>query len=150
MSIFLKIILTFIIIFLQSCSLEKIDNVHGITNLQVKTKNIKLNSSNKNDVKNILGPAPITSENDKIWSYFEVRETRNKIGQKKIYKNDYVELLFNKYGVVEIINFYDLSNMKKIKYSENVTETMAIKNTILEGLLNSTRKRLKDLKNRMK
>ena len=69
---------------------------------------IKTNKTNKNDIKKILGPIPVIDKKENRWSYFEVRETKTKYGKKDIYVNDYVEVYFDKKGIVKNIEFYTL------------------------------------------
>jgi len=118
--------------------------VHGISNLKNKIKLIKINESNKNDIFKIMGPAPIKNKENKRWAYFEVRETKKKYGKRDIYLNDYVEIFFNNYGIAKKIDFYDLEKMKNIKFTEEKTKTLAIKDTFSRNLLNSTRKRMEN------
>ena len=58
--------------------------------------------------------------------------------------NDYAEIFFNKYGIASKIEFYDLSKMNKIKFTEDKTQTLGVKDTFTKNLLNSTRKRLEN------
>jgi len=144
MSILKKLSILFFTLFFASCTLNKIDNVHGVSNLKNKTKLIKINESNKNDIFKIMGPAPIKNKENKRWAYFEVRETKKKYGKRDIYLNDYVEIFFNNYGIAKKIDFYDLEKMKNIKFTEEKTKTLAIKDTFSRNLLNSTRKRIEN------
>ena len=91
-----------------------------------------------------MGPAPIKNKEDKRWSYFEVRETKTKYGKRDIYLNDYVEIFFNNYGITEKIDFYDLEKMKNIKFTEEKTKTLGVKDTFSKNLLSSTRKRMEN------
>ena len=144
MSILKKLSVLFFTLFFASCTLNKIDNVHGISNLKNKIKLIKINETNKNDILKIMGPAPIKTKEDKRWTYFEVRETKTKYGKRDIYLNDYVEIFFNNYGIAKKIDFYDLEKMKNIKFTEEKTKALGVKDTFSRNLLNSTRKRMEN------
>ena len=144
MSILKKFYILSLTLFISSCTLDKIDNVHGISNLKNKIKLIKINSSNKNDVNLILGPTILEDKETNKWLYFEVRETKNKLGKKNIYVNDYVEIFFDKYNITNKIELYDLNNMKKIKFTKEITKSYAIKDTFSKNLLSSTRKRMEN------
>ena len=143
MFIIKKIIILFTF-FLISCTLNKIDNIHGISNLENKLKLIKPNITNKNDIIKILGPSPLEFNENRRCSYFEVRETKTKYGKRDIYVNDYVEIYFDKYGITKSIDFYNLKNMKKISFSKDRTKTLAIEDTFSKNLLSSTRKRMEN------
>ena len=146
MSILKKLSILFFTLFFASCTLNKIDNVHGISNLKNKIKLIKINETNKNDVTQILGPVLLANNEEGKWTYFEVRENKSKFGTRNIYLNDYVEIYFDKFGVTKKINFYNLKNMKKINFSDDKTVSLAVKDTISKNLLGSTRKRMEDAK----
>lgn len=120
------------------------DNVHGISNLKNKIKLIKINKTNKNDVRKLLGPVHIENKEDSRWAYFEVRETKTKYGKKIIYVNDYAEIFFDNKGVSKKIEFYDLKSMQRIEFSKNKTKSLAIKDTFSKNLLTSTRKRMEN------
>ncbi len=137
-----------IIFFQFSCSFNKVDKVHGISNLKNKIEKIKINKSNKNDVTNILGPSVLIDQNEERWTYFEVRETKNKFGKKIIYENNYVEIKYDKYGLVKEKIIFDLKNMKEIKFSKDKTETYALNESFIKGILSSTRKRLKNTRDK--
>jgi len=140
----------FLILFFTSCTLNKIDNVHGVSNLKNKSKIIKINQTNKSDIHRIFGPVPIDDKQINRWSYFEVRETKTKYGKRDIYLNDYMEIYFNKYGIVEKFNFYDLTNMKNIKFDKQITKSKGIEDTFSKNILSSTRKRMENARKRLK
>ncbi len=78
---------------------------HGVPFLEKKQKSLKVNLSNKNDIKNILGIPSTTSkfEND-IWIYIERKQTQSKLknlGRMKISKNDVLVLEIDNYGVLK-------------------------------------------------
>ena len=118
--------------------------MHGVSNLKNKIKLIKINETNKNDITKILGPVPIENKEEKRWTYFEVRETKTKYGKRDIYVNDYVEIFFNNYGIADKIEFYDLRNMKNIKFAKEKTKSLGVKDTFSKNLLSSTRKRMEN------
>ncbi|MEK9680253.1 MAG: hypothetical protein VW810_03990 [Pelagibacteraceae bacterium] len=131
-----------------SCTLNKIDYVHGVSNLKNKIELIKVNKTNKNDIIKIFGPVPLTNDEEKRWAYFEVRETKTKFGKKDIYINDYLEIYFDKYGVTKKIEFYDLSSMKDLEFSKEITKSMGVSDTFSKQILQSTRKRMENARKR--
>ncbi|MBL6758160.1 MAG: hypothetical protein ISQ17_00280 [Pelagibacteraceae bacterium] len=145
-----KIIYIVLALIVYSCTLNKIDLVHGVSNLKNKSKLIILNETNKNSVRKILGPAPIIDEKEKRWTYFEVRESKSKYGKKIIYINDYIEIFFDNYGITKKIDFYDLNKMNYVKFSKEVTKSLAIEDSVTKNLLNSTRKRLENARKKYK
>jgi outer membrane protein assembly factor BamE (lipoprotein component of BamABCDE complex) len=150
MSILKKFFFVSLTLFFTSCTLNKIDSVHGISNLKNKIKLIKINITNKNDISKILGPVQIKNEEENRWTYFEVRETKTKYGKKNIYINDCAEIFFDKYGIVNKIEFYDLKNMKNIKFAKENTKSLGVNDTFSKNLLSSTRKRMENARKRFK
>ena len=75
-----KIVLTILVIFISNCSLNKVVKHHGVHFLDKKQENLVLNSTNKNDILNKLGPPSTEStfDND-IWIYIERKETKTSI-----------------------------------------------------------------------
>lgn len=141
----LKKFLFFLLAFLiASCTLNKIDNVHGVSNLKNKILLIKTNKTNKNDIKKILGPIPVVDKKDNRWAYFEVRETKTKYGKKNVYVNDYVEIYFNQRGIVKNIEFFTLKDMNDVKFVKEKTRSLGVKDTFSKNLLSSTRKRMEN------
>ncbi len=129
---------------MTSCTLNKVDNVHGVSNLKNKISLIKNNKTNKNDIIQIFGPMPVIDKKDNRWAYFEVRETKTKYGKKNIYVNDYIEIYFDKYGIVKKFEFFNLNNMKDIKFAKDKTKSLGVKDTFSKNLLSSTRKRMEN------
>ena len=144
MFIYKKILIFFLALLINSCTLNKVDNVHGVSNLKNKVSLIKNNKSNKNDIIRILGPMPVINKKDNRWAYFEVRETKTKYGKKNVYVNDYIEIYFDKYGIVKKFEFFNLSNMNDIKFAKERTRSLGVKDTFTKNLLSSTRQRMEN------
>ena len=144
MFIYKKIFIFLLALIITSCTLNKVDNVHGVSNLKNKISLIKINKSNKNDIIRVLGPLPVIDKKDNRWAYFEVRETKTKYGKKDVYVNDYVEIYFDKYGVVKKFEFFNLNNMNDIKFAKEKTRSLGVKDTFTKNLLSSTRQRMKN------
>ena len=144
MFIYKKIFIFFLALIITSCTLNKVDNVHGVSNLKNKISLIKINKTNKNDIIRVLGPLPVIDKKDNRWAYFEVRETKTKYGKKDVYVNDYVEIYFDKYGVVKKFEFFNLNNMNDIKFAKEKTRSLGVKDTFTKNILSSTRKRMEN------
>ena len=144
MFIYKKIFIFLLALIITSCTLNKVDNVHGVSNLKNKISLIKINKTNKNDIIRVLGPLPVIDKKDNRWAYFEVRETKTKYGKKDVYVNDYVEIHFDKYGVVKKFEFFNLNSMNDIKFAKEKTRSLGVKDTFTKNLLSSTRQRMKN------
>ena len=73
---------------------------HGVPFLEKKQKELVVNKSNINDIKEILGTPSTTSKFDNdIWIYIERKQTQSKLknlGKMKIYRNDVLVLEIDK------------------------------------------------------
>ena len=81
-------IITLISVFLftLNCSINKVSNQHGFRLIETKYEKIQLNKSNKNDIRQLIGPPSSKSDFDDIWFYIERKKTNQtlmKLGKKK-------------------------------------------------------------------
>ena len=141
-----KIIYFIIFILLASCNVKKASNIYGISSLKNKSKKIIINKSNKNDVKNLLGPPSVKSSFDEnLWIYLETKKTNQsifKLGKQKIEKNNVLVINLNEIGIVSKKEFYDINNLNKIKFSKKTTENIYEKDTYLYNFLSSLREKM--------
>ena len=138
---FHKYILVFFFIF--SCT--TIDELHGIDNLKIKSESLQENTTNSNDVLNLIGPPQnIGLTNNNIWFYHEVRQTRNKYGTKIITDNNTLRLEFNDLGILKKINFLDKNTLSKNPFDESSTISLGKESTFLTSFLASMRQRAKN------
>ena len=143
---YIKLSIFFLI--LSSCSsLKQPNEVHGIKNIITKSQALQKNISNKIDVRKIIGYQPLIDPFDKnLWSYFEIVVEKNKLGKKNFKKNNILIIKFNKKGIISKVETYNLTDMKNIKFSEQQTKSLALDDSIITKILNSSRKRLERAK----
>ena len=60
----MKKLLLLSLIFLASCSLDKVVQHHGVHNLEIKQAKLKINYTNKNDIIKLIGPPSTKSSFD--------------------------------------------------------------------------------------
>ena len=142
----MKYILILLLFFTLSCSLNKVKNNHGVLSLDKKISKIKINKSNTNDIISIFGPPSTKSTFDNnVWIYIErKKENRSifKLGNQKIVKNNVAILEINSKGILKKKEIYDLNNMNKYKFSEDVTENTYEKDSYIYGVLTSLREKI--------
>ena len=137
----------FCLILTNCSSLKQPNEVHGVKNIISKSQILKKNVSNKNDVLKLIGYQPLIDPFDKnLWSYFEIVIEKNKLGKKEFKKNNILIVKFNNKGIINKVETYNLSNMQNIKFSENKTKSLALDDSIITKILNSSRKRLERAK----
>jgi len=147
----MKKLLIIIFLLTLSCSNNKVVKNHGIIGLELKTNKIKVLKSNKNDVLKIIGkPSTVSLFDENSWLYIQ-RETINqsvlKLGKSKINKNNVLEIVFNKYGLVESKKLYNLENMNDIKIVKNTTKKKYDDSSPLTKLIKSLEQKVNSPKN---
>ena len=138
---FYKYILVFFFIF--SCT--TIDELHGIDNLKIKSESLQVDNTNTNDVLNLIGPPQnIGINNNNIWFYHEVHQTRNKYGTKIITDNNTLRLEFNDLGILKKVDFLDKKSLSKNPFDEASTISLGKDPSFLSSFLASMRQRAKN------
>ena len=137
----------FCLILTNCSSLKQPNEIHGVKNIISKSQILKKNVSNKNDVLKLIGYQPLIDPFDKnLWSYFEIVIEKNKLGKKEFKKNNILIIKFNNKGIINKVETYNLSNMQNINFSENKTKSLALDDSVITKILNSSRKRLERAK----
>jgi len=142
----MKNILIILLFFTLSCSLNKVKNTHGVLSLKNKYNNIIINKSNSNDILEIFGPASTKSTFDNnVWIYIERKKVNRsifKLGNQKIATNNVVVLEIDKMGLLKKKEIFDINNMNKYKFSQDVTENTYEKDSYIYGVLTSLREKI--------
>jgi outer membrane protein assembly factor BamE (lipoprotein component of BamABCDE complex) len=135
----------YILIFLLLYSCTTIDELHGIDNLKIKSESLQINTTNSNDVFNLIGPPQnIGLKNENIWYYHEVHQTRNKYGDKIITDNNTLRLEFDDLGVLRKLNFLDKNTLSKNPFNEDQTLSLGKDTSFLSSFLASMKQRAKN------
>ena len=144
----MKKILILIFVILASCSLEKVTQHHGIHNLELKQKKLKINYSNKNEIVELMGPPSIKNTFDNnVYIYIERKTSSSKLsklGKKKLLKNDVLVLEIDNNGILLSKNFYNKDDMNEIKFGENFTGVDYEKKSFIYNFLSSLRQKIDD------
>ena len=143
-----KIVLTILVIFISNCSLNKVVKHHGVHFLDKKQENLVLNSTNKNDILNKLGPPSTEStfDND-IWIYIERKETKTSIttlGRRKLTVNNILILEINDMGILIDKKFLNKDDMQQVNFSKNKTGVISSKDSFVYEFLTSLRQKIND------
>ena len=141
------LLLSLFLIFANCTNKLAIDH-HGVNKLSLKQEKLLPNKTNKNDIIQILGPPSIVSFFDnEILFFIERKEASGSIlefGNKKIITNNVLIIEINKYGLLDKKTFYDLTKMKEIKISKNITEVDYQKESFIYDFLSSMRQKIND------
>ena len=121
---------------------------HGVPFLEKKQASLKLNESNTNDIKKILGfPSTKSKFDNDIWIYIERKQTQSKIvnlGKMKISKNDVLVLEIDQFGILRKKKFYNINDMENIKVVEASTEAGFQRNSFIYDFMSSMRQKIND------
>ena len=142
----MKYILYFsVFLFTLNCSINKVSNVHGYRSLDTKSEKILLHKTNKNDVREILGPPSSISNFDDIWFYVERKKTNQKIfklGKKKISKNNVLILKFDSKGMLLSKEVIDIEDMNEIKIADKKTIKKFKQDNMMYNVLSTLREKI--------
>ena len=119
-----KLLLFILLLFTFSCTVNKISNTHGFRLIEKKYDKILINKTNKNDVRNMIGPPSSKSKFDDTWIYIERKKTNQslvKLGKKRIDKNNVMLIKFNSMGLVSDKEIMDINKMNDIKIAQKKT-----------------------------
>jgi outer membrane protein assembly factor BamE (lipoprotein component of BamABCDE complex) len=144
----MKKILVLILLFLASCSLNKVILHHGVHNLEKKQTKLRINNTNKNDIIQLMGPPSTKSSFDNdVYIYIERKTSSSKLiqlGKKKLIANNVLVLEIDNKGILLTKKFYDMGDMEKIEFSEDQTSINYTKKSFIYNFLSSLRQKIDD------
>tara|TARA_X000000950_G_scaffold80243_1_gene100931 strand:+ start:633 stop:1097 length:465 start_codon:yes stop_codon:yes gene_type:complete len=143
-----RLFIIIIILFLSSCSLNKVVKHHGVHFLEKKQKKIEIFSNNLNDVRSLLGPPSTKNSFDNdIWIYIERKTTVSQVrtlGKRKLLLNNVLILEFDNRGLLVKKEFFNKDQMNKIKMSNNETVVLSKKDTFIRSVITSLKHKIND------
>jgi len=146
MNKYLLIIITFLLI--SNCGLNKVIKHHGVHFLEDKHNKLEINNSNKNDIRELLGPATTTSSFDtNVLIYMERKTSTSKLsrlGKKKLLLNNVLVLEVDSRGLLVSKKFYNKDDMKKLNFEKNITYINYSKKGFIYNFLSSIRQKAND------
>ena len=140
-----KLFLFLMFFFTLNCSINKVSNLHGFSSIDSKIDKIELNKTNKNDVRNIIGPPSSKSTCNDLWLYVERKKTNQslfKLGKKKISTNNLLIIEFNKMGLVKDKTLLDLNDMNDIEIADIKTQKKFDQDNFVYNLLSTLRDKI--------
>ena len=135
-------------IFILSCSFNKVVNHHGVHFLEKKHKKLTINTSNKNDIIQLLGePSTKSTFDNDVWIYIERKISTGKIyylGKEKLIVNNVLVLELNNLGLLASKKLYMKEDMNDLKFTENSTDPAYRKRSFVYDFLSSMRQKIND------
>ena len=142
----IKFLYFIIFIIIVNCSGNKVSNYHGVKSLDVKFSELKLNTTNKNDLYKIIGPPSFKSDfNKNKWFYIERLKSNQsifKFGTQKIKKNNVLIVELSKDGLLINKKILNLHDMNDVKYLKTQTDKEFQNKTVLYDVFSSLREKI--------
>ena len=144
----MKKLLILTLLILSSCSFNKVVQHHGVHNLENKQTKLKINSTNKNDIIELIGPPSTKNSFDnEVYIYIERKTSSSKLskfGKKTLLKNNVLVLEIDNRGILLSKSFYDINDMNEIKFDEAQTGINYSKKSFIYNFLSSLRQKIDD------
>ncbi len=141
-----SILYLLVFIILIGCKLQEPLKTHGIIFLENRSKKLVLNQSNKNDVIKIMGRPQIKEdETNESWIYLErilSKGKYHKLGRHILKENNILVLNFDKYGVLKNKRFFKKEDIKKLEFSQKITENELSKKSFVQKFLQSIKQKM--------
>ena len=141
-----NILYLLIFIILIGCKLQEPLKTHGIIFLENRSQKLVLNKSNKNDVIRIMGRPHIKEDEiNQSWIYLErilSKGKYHKLGRHILKENNVLVLNFDKYGVLKNKQFLKKEDLKKLEFSQKITENELTQKSFVQKFLQSIKQKM--------
>ncbi len=109
-------------------------------------KKIQVNTTNRNDLIKIFGePSTKSTFDNDVWVYIERKITNTHFfGRRELIVNNVLVLEIDKRGMLAKIDFYNIDDMKKIKFDKDETGISYGKKSFVYDFLASMRQKIND------
>ena len=141
-----NLIYLLVFIILISCKLQEPLKTHGIIFLENRSQKLVVNQSNKDDVIRIMGRPHIKEDEiNQSWIYLErilSKGKYHKLGRHILKENNVLVLNFDKYGVLKNKQFLKKEDLKKLEFSQKITENELTQKSFIQKFLQSIRQKM--------
>ena len=130
---------------ISNCSLNLVDDHHGVYYLDKKEKKIIVSETNVNDILSIFGePSTKSTFDNDVWIYIERKISNTHFfGKRQLIVNNVMVLEIDDKGILAKKDFYDIQDMKNLKFDNQRSESMKKRNFVY-NFLSSLRQRVND------
>ena len=135
-----------IFLFITNCTLNKVIKHNGVHFLEKKQTKLTVQTSNKNDIIQLLGPPSTKStfDND-LWIYIERSIGSSKLsrlGKRTLLTNNVLILEIDSRGLLAEKIFLNKDDMNKVDFSKDYTKMTLTKKSFIYDFLSSVRKKM--------
>ena len=141
-----NIFLISLFLVISNCSLNLVDDHHGVYFIEKKIKKIEINSTNRNDIIKIFGePSTKSTFDNDVWIYIERKITNTHLlGKRELVVNNVLVLEIDQRGLLSKIDFYNIEDMNKINFDKTKTASVYGKRSFVYDFLSSMRQKVND------
>tara|TARA_Y200000002_G_C22547383_1_gene606674 strand:- start:60 stop:530 length:471 start_codon:yes stop_codon:yes gene_type:complete len=141
-----NIFLISLFLIISNCSFNLVDDHHGVYFIEKKMKKIQVNTTNRNDLIKIFGePSTKSTFDNDVWIYIERKITNTHLlGRRELIVNNVLVLEIDQRGLLAKIDFYNIDDMKKIKFDKDKTTIAYKKRSFVYDFLSSMRQKIND------
>ena len=141
-----NIFLISLFLVISNCSLNLVDDHHGVYFIEKKMKKIQINSTNRNDIIKIFGePSTKSTFDNDVWIYIERKITNTHLlGKRELVVNNVLILEIDQRGLLSKIDFYNIEDMNKINFDKTKTASVYGKRSFVYDFLSSMRQKVND------
>ncbi len=141
-----KLFLISLLIIITNCSLNLVDDHHGVYFIEKKIKKIQINTTNKNDLVKIFGePSTKSTFDNDVWIYIERKITNTHfLGKRELIVNNVLVIEIDNRGLLAKIDFYNIDDMNKLKFDKDNTDIGRSKKNFIYDFLSSMRQKVND------
>ena len=141
-----NIFLISLFLVISNCSLNLVDDHHGVYFIEKKMKKIQVNNTNKNDLVKIFGePSTKSTFDNDVWIYIERKITNTHLlGKRELVVNNVLVLEIDQRGLLSKIDFYNIEDMNKINFDKTKTASVYGKRSFVYDFLSSMRQKVND------
>ena len=131
---------------ITNCSLNLVDDHHGVYFLEKKMKKIQVNTTNKNDLIKIFGePSTKSTFDNDVWIYIERKITNTHfLGKRELVINNVLVVEIDQRGLLAKVDFYNIDDMNKLEFDKGKTEISFSKRNFIYDFLSSMRQKIND------
>jgi len=131
-----------ILFFLSFCAPKPLIIKSGMHNLEIKSKELIIGVTNKNDVETKIGITILKEyPEENIWFYSEIEHKKNYLGQSKLIKSNFLVVEFDKKGILLSKKILTKNEMKNIEFFQEFTQGHGLNESFSKKLFSSIRKR---------
>ena len=133
---------------MSNCTLNKTVRNHGVKSLDLKGKKLIINSSNQNDIVQLLGqPSTKSNFDENLLIYIERVTGSTKLmglGKRELLENNVLILEIGNKGMLRSKIFLNKESMNNLEFSKEITDMTLTQRSFVFSFFSSMRQKIND------